>query len=361
MISEPKLLLNENICKANIHRMAEKAQSGGLDFYPHMKTHQSVEIGEWIRDAGAQGITVSSVRMAHYFAEADWDNITIAFPAHPGQLNAIDKLAATVNLTILVNSQDTITALNRTLTNPVKAYIEIDTGSDRTGLSVNQKSKIAELIQQIKGSQKIKWIGFYSHPGHSYQARSKEEIQKVHASVRDQLQELRQSFEPPNEEIEICIGDTPCCSVGNSFEGIDAISPGNFVFYDLMQAQIGSCKIEDIAVAMACPVVDEYPDRNEIAIHGGAIHFSKEILQQSGTTHYGLAAQKAKNHWQVKSPKAFLKGLSQEHGIVKYSSGTADKYEIGDTITILPIHSCLTANLMQSYSLTNGSSITQLS
>lgn len=361
MIAEPILHLNENICKTNIHRMAEKAQSQGLAFKPHMKTHQSEEIGEWIRDAGAEGITVSSVKMARYFTDAGWNNIIIAFPSYPGQVNAIDELAANTNLTLLVNNKEVITALEQTLTSPVKAYIEIDTGSDRTGLSVNQKPEIAELINEIKSIQKLKWIGFYSHPGHSYGARSTGEIQKVFSSVKDQFEELRGAFGSSHDSLEVCVGDTPCCSVGTSFEDIDAISPGNFVFYDLMQAHIGSCEVSDIAVAMECPVVDKYPGRNEIAIHGGAVHFSKEIQQQDDVSHYGLAAQWINDHWEIRNSKAHIKALSQEHGILSYAGDVAEDFKVGDSITVLPIHSCLTANLMQQYDLTNGSTIHQMS
>lgn len=358
MISEPTLQLDKSTCKANIHRMAEKARRYDLAFKPHMKTHQSAEIGEWIREAGADGITVSSPKMAHYFADAGWENITIAFPAHPGQLNSIDELAASTNLTLLINSQQ-IASVFSSLSNSVSTYIEIDTGANRTGLTTDQKPRIEALVNKINDSKKLSWRGFYSHPGHSYQCRSKAEIKKLHGSVETQLQELRNAFEPANRDIQVCVGDTPCCSVAESFEGIDAISPGNFMFYDLMQAQIESCEISDIAVAVDCPVAGCYPSRNEIAIEGGAIHFSKERIQQQETTHYGLVARQNDNGWTTDSSQGYLQALSQEHGIVKCGPGT-EKYQIGDTITILPVHSCLTANLMASYILDNGNIIHQM-
>ena len=78
MITQPTLLLDETRCRANIRRMADKARAHGLDFRPHCKTHQSLAIGRWLREAGVEKITVSSVAMAAYFAR-EWDDITIAF------------------------------------------------------------------------------------------------------------------------------------------------------------------------------------------------------------------------------------------------------------------------------------------
>ncbi|MBK8048603.1 MAG: hypothetical protein IPK16_16670 [Anaerolineales bacterium] len=54
--------------------------------------------------------------------------------------------------------------------------------------------------------------------------------------------------------------------------------PGNFVFYDWTQVQVGSCGFDDVAVVAACPVVGKYPDRHEVVLYGGAVHLSKDFL-----------------------------------------------------------------------------------
>lgn len=358
-IAKPTLLLNKDICKANIHRMADKARAKNLAFKPHMKTHQSAEIGEWISDAGAEAVTVSSVAMAGYFVRHGWDNITIAFPVNLRQANEIDELAAKATINLLVNSPEAARTLDKALSHSVNAFIEIDTGSERSGIPSAHKTAVADLISTINKTAKLQWIGFYSHPGHSYQAGSEEEIIQIHNSVIEQFRALRQEFSSLSKRFEICVGDTPCCSAGTDFDGIDSISPGNFVFFDLMQHQIGSCKISDIAVAMACPVVDKYANRNELVIHGGAIHFSKEKLDEGPFTHYGKVASEKGAHWQIFDEESHLKSLSQEHGVVKCSSSLLKQYQIGDVITILPVHSCLTANLMGKYELSDGQVIRQ--
>ena len=46
-VIEPTMVLNEDICKSNIARMAAKAKAANVVFRPHFKTHQSREIGEF--------------------------------------------------------------------------------------------------------------------------------------------------------------------------------------------------------------------------------------------------------------------------------------------------------------------------
>ncbi len=86
VIEKPTLILDESRARRNLARMAAKARQQGVRFRPHFKTHQSVEMGGWFREEGVSSITVSSVDMAVYFAQAGWDDILIAFTANPRQV-----------------------------------------------------------------------------------------------------------------------------------------------------------------------------------------------------------------------------------------------------------------------------------
>jgi D-serine deaminase-like pyridoxal phosphate-dependent protein len=52
--------------------------------------------------------------------------------------------------------------------------------------------------------------------------------------------------------------------------------------------------------------------------------------------------------------------LSQEHGIIKMPKENFDSINIGDMLAVLPVHSCLTANLMKEYTTTDGQQIKML-
>ena len=51
----------------NSSRIRNKAQKYSIQFQPHFKTHQSIEVGRWLRDLGVSDITVSSMDMLTIF------------------------------------------------------------------------------------------------------------------------------------------------------------------------------------------------------------------------------------------------------------------------------------------------------
>lgn len=349
-IIEPTLLLDEQKCRQNIRKMVEKAHQHQLNLRPHFKTHQSHEIGRWFREAGVKSITVSSVKMASYFAQDHWTDITIAFPVNLLEIGRINTLANQVNLNLLVESEEVIQKLSQKLTTKVGVFIKIDVGANRTGVHPDHESVIQKLIAQIDGAHFLEFRGFLAHAGHSYRARSQEEIRHVHLGSIQLMRKLKAKFKATHPNLLLSVGDTPTCSVAQDFSGIDEIRPGNFVFYDAMQQQIGSCQFSEIAVAMACPIVALHPERGELVIYGGGVHFSKDHTQADRVgTHYGLVVQKDNGKWGEPLEQVFVHRLSQEHGIVKAPSDFIAQQSVGDLLYILPVHSCMTANLMKSY------------
>ncbi|MBL6445196.1 alanine racemase [Fulvivirga sp. 29W222] len=353
-ISKPTLLIDEQKCKANIERMLQKVESNGLKFRPHFKTHQSKLIGEWFKERGVEAITVSSLGMAKYFEEAGWSEITVAFPLNVLQFDEINELAAKVKLNLLVDNIEAINALEKQLAHHVFVYIEIDTGAGRTGVRFDDTDVVKEIAKAINKSGKLSLKGVYSHAGHSYNAQSKEDIHTIFSLTKKRIIEVKERINDLSPDLEICIGDTPTCSVGEDFTGINAISPGNFVFYDLMQVFIGSCVSSDIAVAMVCPVVSKNVHTSEVCIYGGAVHFSKDSENWEGKDIFGMVVRQERSGWGIPDNGAYVKSLSQEHGIVKLEKEEFDAVDIGDVLTVLPIHSCLTAEAMGYYMTPGG-------
>lgn len=358
-ISRPTLILDKQKCVRNLRNMQDMASKYNLQLAPHVKTHQSAVIGNWCRKLGISAVTASSLTMAQTFADAGWKEITWAFPVNIREIAAINELAARVTLNLYINNIDSAKFLNKHLTQPVNCFIEIDTGYHRTGINYRSTGEIEQLIQVFFEAEKIRFRGFYTHAGHSYRARKPSEILKVHEDTRQKLLSLKTYFEEKHFSVELGIGDTPCCAVASSFDGIDIIRPGNFVFYDLMQEQIGSCAEKDIAIVLAAPVVEKHPERNELIVHGGAVHLSKDtIIDEQGRIIYGKVVLFEKGGWGKSIPHVYVKAVSQEHGIIHWEGEGMEQIKIGDLIGILPVHSCLTANLMREYITLDGERFT---
>lgn len=341
---------------SNITQMAQKAKENKVSFRPHFKTHQSLEIGRWFKENGVTQITVSSVSMAQYFA-TEWDDILIAFPVNIREINKINDLAEKIKLHLLVENEEAVRFLTAKLNNKVSFYIKIDTGYHRTGVDASDFALIDAILDTAAKSNKLQLTGFLTHAGHTYHAKSKNEILRIHQQESIAMQNINAHYQETYPEHIISIGDTPSCSLVSSFQGVNEIRPGNFVFYDFMQMHLGSCSANQIALAMACPVVAIHPKRNEMVIYGGGVHFSKDTIQVNGINVFGQVVETQKTGWGAPIPEMVVKRLSQEHGIIHLPEQLIEKYSVGDLVYVLPVHSCMTADIYSKYITTEEKEI----
>lgn len=354
-LTVPTLLIDERRCRHNIRSMADRALQHKVRLRPHFKTHQSRQIAEWFREAGTDCITVSSLRMAEYFAADGWDDITVAFPVNLPEHDRINRLAERMRLNLLVAGTEGALLLSSALRNPVGVWIKIDAGSRRTGVLPDDRDTINTILDAVEASDNMSFRGFLTHAGQSYSCRSRDEILRVHRESVALMAGVAADYRSAYPRLEVSIGDTPTCSLADDFNNVDEIRPGNYVFYDLMQATITSCSKQDIAIAVACPVVAKHKDRNEIILYGGAIHFAKDsIVTDRGITIYGELVQVNSDSLSEPLDGCYLSKLSQEHGTLVVTEEVFRQINVGDMVAILPVHSCMTANLLAGYTTLGG-------
>lgn len=360
-INKPTLVLDEKKVRKNIQNMVTKAKNAGVQFRPHFKTHQSGEIGNLFRELNVNRISVSSMDMADYFAKQGWQDITVAFLVNILEIEKINSLANSIKLNLLVDSFSPVNFIQENLATSVDIWIKVDIGYGRVGIPWQQTAKIQRLIKQILKLKKLRFAGLLTHFGQSYHATSYNELTKIYQKSMNNLQVVKNHLINSGlQKVQLSIGDTPCCSIEKEFKGVDEIRPGNFVFYDLYQNQMVACQEEDIAVAVVCPVVGKYEDRKQVAIYGGAVHFSKEyLINEKGEKIFGYMTILQDDQWLKSDKRGTLVSISQEHGILNVNDELFDKINIGDLICILPIHSCLTANLYKEYLTLDGRRISR--
>jgi len=398
-ITEPTAVIDTARVHANIARMAARARAANVHFRPHFKTHQSAMIGEWFAAEKVTGITVSSLAMAEYFADHGWRDITVAMLVNVHTTERIDRLAQRLNaardragengpgLGLLVDDATVFAHLAATLTAPVRVWIKIDTGYGRTGIAWDDSTRLGTVADVVAGlgtdartdaatgavldadiagvaASPLMPTGLLTHAGHAYAARSRRALDALFAETAARLRAARAALAIPStppESLLLSVGDTPTCSVAD-LAGVDEIRPGNFVFYDLMQLEIGSCAETDLAVAVACPVVGWYPDRRELVVHGGAVHLSKEALTDGDAQRwYGSLGTADQQQFGPLLTDARVVSLAQEHGVIAVPDGELHRQVTtlapGDVMLIFPVHSCLTCNLYDRYLALDGAEI----
>jgi len=284
--------------------------------------------------------------MAKYFADAGWVDITIAVPVNPLEIIEIKKLSQSVNLSILVDHPDTIAFLKDQIYSQVKVFVKIDTGYGRAGIPTASFDMIEKMVREINNCEHLFFQGLLTHAGHTYSAASQVEIREIFQSSIKDLNQIKQRLKEKGfDNCLLSVGDTPACSIIEEFKDIDEVRPGNCAFYDLVQENHGICSEDDIAVTVACPVIGKYPKRGEIVIYGGAVHFSKDLIQLNNDKIFGYLAPFENKKWQGIDKNTYICSLSQEHGIVKLPENLFQEISIGDILTFYPVHSCLTAHV----------------
>ena len=348
-IIETTLIIDKKKVAENISKILTKSKAHKTILRPHFKTHQSAEVGEFFRKAGIEKITVSSVNMALFFASHHWKNITIAFPFNVLEIEKINSISEEIQINLLVESIESLEIIKNKIKKNNGIYIEIDTGSRRTGVSWNDFQKINSLISAISMSEKLIFKGFLIHAGNTYHTKSPHEIIQIHNDNLKIISTLRQTYKTKFPKMEISYGDTPSVSIARNFEGIDELRPGNFVYYDFMQLHLQACTFNQIAAVVAAPIVAIYPERQEIVVHAGAVHLSKEyIIDANNEKTYGKIVIFDNNyHWSNIFENSNVIKLSQEHGTIKVNKESIKNFKIGQIIGIIPVHSCLTANLLK--------------
>ena len=90
-------------------------------------------------------------------------------------------------------------------------------------------------------------------------------------------------------------------------------------------------------------------------LYGGAVHLSRESLtREDGVRVFGYVALPTGDGWGPLLPGAYVSALSQEHGVVHVGDDVLGGLRIGDILMVLPVHSCLTANLLKRYVTLDG-------
>lgn len=176
----PTLLLDKGRAISNIKTMISKCRRQNINFRPHFKTHQSLEVGRWYMQHGIQKITVSSVEMAEYFSSDGWTDILIAFPFNPREIKKINELGKKIKLSLTVPCLDSARLLADLATVNFDVMIKIDTGYGRSGISWDNTVLIGKIIKVLELNKRLKVSGLLTHSGNTYKTHNTNEVKSIY-------------------------------------------------------------------------------------------------------------------------------------------------------------------------------------
>lgn len=341
----PCLVLDVARVRRNAERMSSRIAALGARLRPHVKTHKCVEVARLATNGHNGAITVSTLAEARAFAAHGFNDITYAVPIEPGKFAAaLELLQSGVRLGLITDDAEVVTLLNKAAQRAgvtVPLWLDVDIGYHRCGVEPHTPEALA-VPQRIADASHLRFAGIITHAGHSYHARSPEELLTIARHERDAMKEFAAQLRAVGLDVPaISIGSTPTASLIDDLDGVDEIRPGNYVFYDAFQATLGSCSFADCALTVLAAVTHRDRTRRRVVLDAGALALSKDRgpVEFDSACGYGRVLDLAGNELGLR-----VDSLSQEHGILLVEdAATFDKLKVGARVRILANHSCLAA------------------
>lgn len=357
-LQTPALLVDPTRLQRNLDGMRGRMSALGVGLRPHVKTAKSARIAT-LACGGAPGpIAVSTLREAEHFADHGFEDMTYAVGIVAGKLERAAALRARgVELTLLLDSVHAaraVAARASALGVTFGVLIEIDTGDGRGGLGPDDAAllEVARLIDTAPG---IELRGVLTHAGQAYACDSVEAIRRVAVIERDGVvraaQRLREAGLPCPV---VSAGSTPTAVHAAEPAGLTEMRPGNYVFFDLTQLALGSCRPDALALSILASVIGHNRRSRRLVLDAGALALSKDTGPPGAALRagFGLVCGVADL---VAYPGLVVREVSQEHGLVPVDDeGIFDRLPIGARVRILPNHACLTAAAHTHYHAVEG-------
>jgi len=352
-LETPALLLDAAQMERNIARMRAHLQPLGVTFRPHVKTHKSIDVARRMMATTQGPITVSTLLEADYFSAHGVTDILYAVCIAPNKFDHVAALQARgVKLTLILDSLETARLLvdrARSHAQRFDLLIEIDSDGHRSGLPPDAP-QVVEIARYLADAG-IVVHGVMTHAGSSYDCRSNDALRAMaeqeRAAVVHAAERLRASgIACP----VVSVGSTPTALFAHDLHGVTEVRAGVFVFFDLVMAGIGVCRVDEIALSVLATVIGHRADKGWTLLDAGWMAMSRDrgTAGQPTDQGYGLVCDRDGRPLD----DLMLVGANQEHGIVAHRSGKVDGVRhlpVGTQLRILPNHACSTAAQYRQY------------
>jgi D-serine deaminase-like pyridoxal phosphate-dependent protein len=136
---------------------------------------------------------------------------------------------------------------------------------------------------------------------------------------------------------------------------VTEVRAGVYAFGDLVQAELGTCAIDDIAIGVLASVIGHNRQHGRVLIDAGFLALSRDRGTADLPVDWGYGAVCDPVGDVIES--VTVSSTNQEHGIVTARSGAIDfdRFPVGSRVKILPNHACATAAAYDRYFVTEGS------
>lgn len=346
-LNTPAALIDVDRMRNNIARMQAHLDALGVKFRPHVKTTKCRQVVDAQIAAGAQGITVSTLKEAEQFFAAGVRDIVYAvgmIPAKLGQALALRRQGC--DLKIVADSLQTansIAEFGREHGERFDVWIEVDVDGHRSGIRPDDGLLIDVGRALVDGGMALG--GVLAHAGSSYEYDAHDALVAIAEQERGRTVHAAERLRAAGLPCPVVsIGSTPTALSATNLDGVTEVRAGVYVLFDLVMHNIGVCALADIALSVLTTVIGHQEEKGWAIVDAGWMAMSRDRGTQRQARDFGYG-QVCTEDGDVLG-EYVMSSANQEHGIVSRidtpDTRVAQRFPIGTRLRILPNHACAT-------------------
>ncbi|MCP3724017.1 DSD1 family PLP-dependent enzyme [Paraburkholderia sp. CNPSo 3272] len=355
-LDTPAALVDIPRMNRNIARMQSRMNALGVRFRPHVKTTKCLDVVRAQLAAGANGITVSTLKEAEAFFAAGVTDILYAVSIAPSKLpRAMALRQRGCDLKLVVDNTRAAVEVAKFCAGQPHAFevwIEVDTDGHRSGIAPEQDALLE--VGRILHDSGVKLGGVMTHAGSSYELHTPDALAALAEQERSgcvrAAQRLRDAGLPCDA---VSVGSTPTALSAGKLDGVTEVRAGVYVFFDLVMRNIGVCSTDDIALSVLTTVIGHQPERDWVIVDAGWMAMSRDRGTSRQMEDFGYGLPCGLDGTPLTG--CVLSGANQEHGILspaheaQQTTSLATRFPIGMKLRILPNHACATGTQFPEY------------
>ena len=346
-LDTPAALIDVRGMHDNIGRMQERMNALGVKFRPHVKTSKCLRVVEAQLAAGAQGITVSTLKEAEQFFDAGVSDIVYAVGIVPTKLPHVLRLRRSgCDLKIITDSiggAEAIASFGTEHAEAFEVWIEVDVDGHRSGIPPEGESLLA--VGRTLRDRGMRLGGVLAHAGSSYDHDEPDALRRIAEQERSgtvrAAERLRQAGLPCPA---VSVGSTPTALSAQRLDGVTEVRAGVYVFFDLVMHNVGVCDMRQIALSVLTTVMGHQEEKGWAIVDAGWMAMSRDRGTQKQKRDFRYGQVCTEDGETIAG--YVLDSANQEHGILCRADGVdtqiATRFPIGTRLRILPNHACAT-------------------
>jgi len=323
-IDSPALIVDLDVMEANVASMTRLTGDHGIGLWPNIKGHKIPALAWYQVRSGAAGITCQKLAEAEVMVNAGFNEVLLAVQViGASKVERLRRLARRAHVVTVVDSMAGAQGISDAFARDggsIEAFLEVDLGYRRCGVTAAEAPELARQIAQLPG---LELVGVMGYEGHLYDLAGRAEVEVAARRSYELLVGVSKDLQAAGiAATRVSVGASAGAQVAVATPGITEIRAGSYLMNDRAQIAMGSAGQGACAATVLATVIS-VPDGSRAVIDAGAKALTATTLPDLAG--YGLL---------VGHDAAVLDRLSDEHGMI--ATASPDEFQVGDRVHVIP-------------------------